>query len=70
MKAIQRMAISRGVKGIQRLLRSLNYYRRFDPEMAECLVLLNNLFKKGKEVVVTPDEDGEQYQAMHGVTAG
>lgn len=52
--AIQRMAIPRDIKGIRRLLGTLNYYRRFVPEMAECLVPLNNLLKKGKKLIVTP----------------
>lgn len=53
-EAIQRMAIPRDVKGIRRLLGSLNYYRRFVPEMAECMVPLNNLLKKGSKLVITP----------------
>lgn len=54
-EALQKMAIPRDVKGIRRLLGSLNYYRRFVPEMAEYLVPLNNLLKKGRKVIVTAE---------------
>ncbi|MGR0202213.1 hypothetical protein, partial [Klebsiella pneumoniae] len=54
-EAISRMVIPRDVKGIRRLLGTLNYYRRFIPEMAEYLVPLNNLLKKGVKITITPD---------------
>lgn len=47
---IHKMAIPRDVGGI----RSLNYYKSFVTEIAECLVPLNNVLKKGIKVVVTP----------------
>lgn len=53
--AIERMALPRDVKSIRRLLGTLNYYRRFVPEMAEHLVALNNLLKKGKTVKISPE---------------
>lgn len=53
-EAIQRMAMPTDVKGIRRLLGTLNYYRRFVPEMAKYLVPLNNLLKKGQKIRITP----------------
>lgn len=63
-EAIQRMAIPRDVKGIRRLLGSLNYYRRFIPEMADRLVSINNLLKKGSKVVITPAMENNIRQCM------
>lgn len=53
-EAISRMAIPTDIKGIRRLLGTLNYYRRFVPDMAQLLVPLNNLLKKGQKIVITP----------------
>lgn len=41
-----------GLKGIRKLLGTLNYYRCFVPEMAEYLEPFN---KKGQRVAVIPD---------------
>lgn len=54
-EAIGKMAIPTDIKGIRRLLGTLNYYRRFVPEMAKLLVPLNNLLKKGNKVAITPE---------------
>lgn len=63
-EAINRMAVPTDVKGIRRLLGSLNYYRRFVPDMAAHLVPLNNLLKKGSKVVVTPDIEEKLRRCM------
>ncbi|MGR0271986.1 reverse transcriptase domain-containing protein, partial [Klebsiella pneumoniae] len=62
--AISRMAVPRDVKGIRRLLGSLNYYRRFVPEMAEYLVPINNLLKKGRKIFVTPEMENNFRKCM------
>nr|XP_014276663.1 uncharacterized protein LOC106681054 [Halyomorpha halys] len=46
-EALKNMLVTRDVKGIQRLMGALNYYRRFVPEMADHMVPLNNFLKKG-----------------------
>lgn len=53
-EAIKKMKIPQDVKGIWRLLLTLHHYRRFIPEMAEYLIPLNNLLKKGMKVTVAP----------------
>ncbi|WP_445972465.1 hypothetical protein, partial [Klebsiella pneumoniae] len=58
------MAVPRDVKGIRRLLGSLNYYRRFVPEMAEYLVPINNLLKKGRKIFVTPEMENNFRKCM------
>ncbi|MGR0202338.1 hypothetical protein, partial [Klebsiella pneumoniae] len=63
-EAITNMAIPKDVKGIRRLLGTLNYYRRFVPEMAEYLVPLNNLLKKGAKFVITPEMEDNIRKCM------